>query len=205
MAEIAGIPVRRTPAGPVAVAFGRPATGEGTGAARWLGGIRAAEQIERSKPAEKSFNNLGSPLSSLTAPSKKNLPDPENPCSLAVIDGALCRVNRKGRIVTHHPPVGSAIVQFLSTAQGSVIVRELGDGFLPGLTNLYCLDAALNLLWFADQPSGADFYADLGREEEGCLVCTSTAGIECRIDLAGGRTLGSSAAPARGIGVAVSA
>jgi hypothetical protein len=136
---------------------------------------------------------------------KKALPDPENPCSLAIIDGELCRVNRKGRIVMRHAPIGSAVVQFLSTTLGSVIVRELGDGFLPGFSNLYCLDAELNLLWFAAPPPGADFYASLGREEDGRLVCTSTAGGECWVDLASGKIQDPAAASAKGIGETVSA
>jgi len=44
---------------------------------------------------------------------QKPIPDPEDSNSLAIIDGALCRMNRKGRAVVRHAPIGTAVVQFL--------------------------------------------------------------------------------------------
>jgi len=55
---------------------------------------------------------------------QKPIPDPEDPNSLAIIDGALCRMNRKGRAVTRHEPIGTAVVQFLASSEGRLVVRE---------------------------------------------------------------------------------
>ena len=122
---------------------------------------------------------------------QKPIPDPEDPNSLAIIDGALCRVNRKGRAVTRHEPIGSAVVQFLAASDGRLIVREHAFGFLQGFSNLYCLDGALRLIWFAELPSETDFYAGAVTEEAGLFVCVSAAGVACRLDPATGEILSS--------------
>ncbi len=122
---------------------------------------------------------------------QKPIPDPEDSNSLAIIDGALCRMNRKGRAVTRHEPVGTAVVQFLATSDGRLIVREQAFGFLQGFSNLYCLDSALRLIWFAELPSETDLYAGAVVEEAGTLVCASAAGVSCRLDPASGKILSS--------------
>jgi hypothetical protein len=134
---------------------------------------------------------------------QKPIPDPEDPNSLAIIDGALCRVNRKGRAVARHEPIGTAVVQFLAAAEGRLIVREHAFGFLPGFSNLYCLDNALRLIWFAELPTGTDLYASPVTEAAGTLVCTSAGGVACRLDPADGKIL--SAVPAMRPAVAVEA
>jgi len=125
---------------------------------------------------------------------QKPIPDPEDSNSLAIIDGALCRVNRKGRAVTRHEPIGSAVVQFLATSDGRLIVREYSFGFLQGFSNLYCLDSALRLIWFAELPSETDLYAGAVTEEAGVFVCTSAAAVACRLDPATGNILSSTPA-----------
>jgi hypothetical protein len=125
---------------------------------------------------------------------QKPISDPEDPNSLAIIDGALCRMNRKGRAVTRHEPIGTAVVQFLATNEGRLIVREHAFGFLQGFSNLYCLDRALRLIWFAELPSETDLYAGAVAEETGALVCTSAANVVCRLDPGTGNIL--SSAPA---------
>jgi len=122
---------------------------------------------------------------------QKPIPDPEDSNSLAIIDGALCRMNRKGRAVTRHEPIGTAVVQFLATSEGRLIVREHAFGFLQGFSNLYCLDCTLRLIWFAELPSETDLYAEAVVEEAGTLVCTSAAGVACRLDPATGNILAS--------------
>jgi len=122
---------------------------------------------------------------------QKPIPDPEDSNSLAIIDGALCRMNRKGRAVTRHEPVGTAVVQFLATSDGRLMVREHTFGFLQGFSNLYCLDGALRLIWFADLPAETDLYAGPVTEGSGVLVCTSAAGLACRLDPANGKILSS--------------
>jgi len=120
----------------------------------------------------------------------KTIPDPEAPCSLVLIEGALCRMNRKGRAVVRRTPVGTAIVQFLVTTGGALVLREEAAGFLPGFSNLYCLDAEMRLLWFAELPGPEDFFAEPVREAEGVFACTSISGVECRLDPATGRIVG---------------
>jgi outer membrane protein assembly factor BamB len=122
---------------------------------------------------------------------QKLIPDPEDSNSLAIIDGALCRMNRKGRAVIRHEPIGTAVVQFLAVSDGRLIVREHPFGFLPGFSNLYCLDNALRLIWFADLPAETDLYAGSVTVEEGTLVCASVAGVVCRLDPTTGKILGS--------------
>ena len=125
---------------------------------------------------------------------QKPIPDPEDSNSLAIIDGALCRMNRKGRAVVRHAPIGTAVVQFLAASEGRLMVREHTFGFLQGFSNLYCLDGALRLIWFAELPSETDLYAGAVVEEAGKLVCTSAAGVGCRLDPASGKI--QSSAPA---------
>ena len=120
---------------------------------------------------------------------QKLIPDPEDSNSLAIIDGALCRMNRKGRAVARHDPIGTAVVQFLAADEGRLIVREHTFGFLPGFSNLYCLDSALRLIWFADLPAETDLYAGPVTVEAGTLVCASAAGVGCRLDPASGKIL----------------
>ena len=122
---------------------------------------------------------------------QKPIPDPEDSNSLAIIDGALCRMNRKGRAVTRHEPVGTAVVQFLATSEGRLVVREHAFGFLQGFSNLYCLDRALRLIWFAELPSETDLYVGAVAEEAGALVCASSAGVACRLDPGTGKILSS--------------
>ena len=129
---------------------------------------------------------------------KKPIPDPEDSKSLAIIDGALCRMNRKGGAVSRHEPIGSAVVQFLATSEGRLVVREHAFGFLQGFSNLYCLDRALRLIWFAELPSETDLYAGAVTEEAGLLVCVSVAGVACRLDPGTGNIL-SSAPAARSV------
>lgn len=118
--------------------------------------------------------------------SSKTPPNPDDPNSLAIIDGALCRMNRKGRAVVRHAPIGTAVVQFLNVGD-RLIVREHAFGFLQGFSNLYCLDAALRLIWFAELPAESDLYAGTVTAEAGVLVCDSADGCTCRIDAASGR------------------
>jgi len=50
---------------------------------------------------------------------------------------------------------------------GRLIVREYSFGFLQGFSNLYCLDSALRLIWFAELPSETDLYVGAVAEEAG--------------------------------------
>jgi len=113
--------------------------------------------------------------------------NPENPCGLAIIEGALCRLNRKGRAVRRHRPLGTAVVEFAQATDDSILVREWGYGFLPGLANLYCLDAELNLRWLAELPAPGEFFETLGSITDLRLSATTQSGLTCQIDLNNGR------------------
>lgn len=118
---------------------------------------------------------------------KSTLSDPEHPCSLAIIEGALCRVNRKGRTVHRLRPVAEAIEQFELLADGCVMVREQPLGFLPGFSNLSCLDDTLRLRWFAELPADDDLYATFAIDEAGVLTAKSLSGRVWVIELSSGR------------------
>lgn len=113
--------------------------------------------------------------------------DPENPCSLAIIEGALCRLNHKGRATARYLPVGTAVVEFVVIDGGSIVVRELAYGFLPGIPNLYCLDAKLRLLWMAELPSETDFFEGLGTVDNGLVACVTQSGLACKLAVVDGR------------------
>lgn len=109
--------------------------------------------------------------------------------ALAVIDGTLCQLTREGTRAIGHPPLATAVVEF---RHGSMryYVRELPYGLLPGLPNLYCLDAAFRLQWMAEWPDASDPCATIVGEEGETLVALSEAGIVVRLDVHTGRLLG---------------
>jgi hypothetical protein len=106
--------------------------------------------------------------------------------ALAVIDGALCQLTRDGGRAAGHPPIASAVVEF---RQGSLcyFVREHPYGLLPGLPNLYCLDADFRLQWMADWPDPADPCVAIVGEEGGDLVAQAASGARVRLDAISGR------------------
>lgn len=109
--------------------------------------------------------------------------------ALAVIDGTLCQLTREGLRAAGHAPLATAVVEF---RHGSLryYVREHPYGLLPGLPNLYCLDAGFRLLWLAEWPSAEDPCAAIVGEEGEALVAMSSAGATVRLDAATGRLLG---------------
>lgn len=78
--------------------------------------------------------------------------------SYALIEGMLCRLNRKGSVVRRHLPMGLAVEEFL-VHEDRIFVRESAEGVLLGMTNLYCLDTDLRMIWLAEAPGGDDAYA----------------------------------------------
>lgn len=108
--------------------------------------------------------------------------------ALAVIDGTLCQLTREGTRAAGHAPLATAVVEF---RHGSMryYVREHPYGLLPGLPNLYCLDAAFRLQWMAEWPDFADPCASIVGEEGDALVAVSTTGLVVRLDAHSGRLL----------------
>lgn len=118
-----------------------------------------------------------------------------NPPALAVIDGTLCQLTRDGNRAAGHAPLATAIVEF---RHGPLryYVREHPFGLLPGLPNLYCLDAGFRLQWMAEWPEPADPCAAIVGEEAEALVVLSSSGMVVRLDASTGRLLGVDAAMA---------
>jgi hypothetical protein len=108
------------------------------------------------------------------------------PPALAVIDGTLCQLTREGSRAGGHAPFGSAVVEF---RHGPLryYVREHPFGLLPGLPNLYCLDADFRLQWMAEWPDSSDPCAAIAGEENDTLVAVAASGAVVRLDAHTGR------------------
>lgn len=117
------------------------------------------------------------------------------PPAIAIIDGALCQLTRRGTCAASHPPLATAVVEFLPGPQ-RYYVREHPFGLLPGIPNLYCVDAGLRLLWMAAWPHADDPCTGLVGERDGALLAQSARGMLVRIDAADGRFLGEQSAMA---------
>ena len=103
-----------------------------------------------------------------------------------MIDGTLCQLTREGTRAGGHAPLASAIVEFRGGSM-RYYVREHPYGLLPGLPNLYCLDAALRLQWMAEWPDVNDPCASIVGEEGDLLVATAVSGATVRLDAHTGR------------------
>jgi hypothetical protein len=115
-------------------------------------------------------------------------PVTSEPTALAVIDGTLCQLTREGARAAGHVPLATGVVEF---RRGSLryYVREHPYGLLPGLPNLYCLDAAFRLQWMADWPDHTDPCTSIVGEEGDALVALSANGMVVRLDAHTGRLL----------------
>lgn len=111
------------------------------------------------------------------------------PPALAVIDGTLCQLTREGTRAGGHAPLATAVVEF---RHGPLryYVREHPFGLLPGLPNLYCLDAAFRLQWMAEWPDPADPCTAIAGEEDNILVAIAASGTVVRLEAHSGRLLG---------------
>jgi hypothetical protein len=106
--------------------------------------------------------------------------------AIAVIDGSLCLLARTGAVVATHAPLATAVLEF---RQGplQLYVREHPYGLLPGVPNLYCLDAAFRLQWLAEWPLNDDPCARIVDERDGTLIVESARGVMVELDTATGR------------------
>jgi hypothetical protein len=118
--------------------------------------------------------------------------------SFALINGSLCKLNRRGTVVKRHAPLGGAIMEF-HVHSGHIYVREDAGGFLAGMPNLYCLDENLFITWLAELPSALDPYATIVEIGESVLSCRTQSGTQYQLSLIDGRSqqtgLDSSAEP----------
>lgn len=108
--------------------------------------------------------------------------------SLAVIDGMLCQLSRRGTRTVGHTPLATAVVEF---QHGSlrVYVREHPYGLLPGIANLYALDANFRLLWMAEWPEQEGLCTAIVGEEGQTLVAEAASGAMVKLDAVTGRLL----------------
>jgi hypothetical protein len=106
-----------------------------------------------------------------------------------VIDGTLCQLTREGTRAGGHAPLATAVVEF---RHGPLCyyVREHPFGLLPGIPNLYCLDAAFRLKWMAEWPDPADPCTSIAGEEDNTLVAIAASGTVVRLESHTGRLLG---------------
>ncbi len=106
--------------------------------------------------------------------------------ALAVIDGTLCQLNRAGSRTSGHLPLATAVVEFRHGPL-CVYVREHPYGLLPGISNLYCLDAAFRLQWLAEWPERVGPCTGILQEEAGILLAHSASGATVRLNAHTGR------------------
>jgi hypothetical protein len=108
------------------------------------------------------------------------------PHASAIIDGTLCQIDHRGLRSIERAPLGSAIAEF-RPGPLCFYVREHAFGLLPGMANLYCLDANLHLRWIAAWPDASDPCAEILSEEDAVLVTRSVSGALVRLDARDGR------------------
>jgi hypothetical protein len=106
--------------------------------------------------------------------------------ALAVIDGKLCRLARTGAVIATHAPLATAVLEF-RVGPMRLYVREMPHGLLPGVPNLYCLDANFRLLWLAEWPLVDDPCAKISDESADTLQVESTSGAVVCLDPMSGR------------------
>ncbi len=108
--------------------------------------------------------------------------------SLAVIDGMLCQLSRRGTRTVGHAPLATAVVEF---RHGSLrlYVREHPYGLLPGIANLYALDANFRLLWMAEWPEQEGLCTAIVGEAGQTLVAEAASGAMVKLDAVTGRLL----------------
>ncbi|QYM79458.1 hypothetical protein K0B96_02250 [Horticoccus luteus] len=106
--------------------------------------------------------------------------------SYAILDGSLCRVSPSGDRAASHAPLATAVAEFLHVPD-RLYVREHPYGLLPGIPNLYCLDADLRLQWLAEWPAQDDPCVAILAVEDGALVAASASGARVLLEATTGR------------------
>ncbi|MEO7411854.1 MAG: hypothetical protein ABIZ81_00735 [Opitutaceae bacterium] len=114
---------------------------------------------------------------------------PVLPSALAVIDGTLFRLTRKGATAGFLTPLATAVLEF-QRGPLCIYIREHPFGLLPGISNLYCVDASLRLQWMAEWPDAADPCTRIVEIDGGQLIAEAASGAVVRIDALSGRLLG---------------
>lgn len=169
----------------------RPARGAMCASGKWLRGPPAPAFCAMALPPAPPPGAAGAKKGWRAAPQPVGLwiqfvttPTP----AIAVIDGSLCRLSRRGTVVTAHSPLATAVLEFLPGPM-RFYVRENAYGLLPGVANLYCVDADFRLLWLAEWPLPEDPCGRLVEEVDGELLVESVNGALLRFDATTGRVL----------------
>jgi hypothetical protein len=93
---------------------------------------------------------------------------------------------RNGTVVATHAPLATAVLEF-RVGPLKIYVREHPLGLLPGMPNIYCMDADLRLQWLAEWPLGEDPCAKILDETDDTLVLESMHGVTVYLDNATGK------------------
>jgi hypothetical protein len=109
--------------------------------------------------------------------------------ALAVIDGSLCQFTREGVPAHRYEPIATAVAEFRCGPM-CIYVREHPYGLLPGISNLYCLDGALRLLWLAEWPGECGACTRIVDASGDVLTTESASGATVRIRAHTGALLG---------------
>src|SRR4051812_30157161 len=109
--------------------------------------------------------------------------------ALAVIDGTLFRLIHKGAIAGFLLPLATAVLEF-HRGPLCIYVREHPFGLLPGIPNLYCVDAALRLQWMAEWHDPADPCTRIVESGGAQIVAEAASGTLVRINAHDGSLLG---------------
>jgi hypothetical protein len=112
----------------------------------------------------------------------------DSPQALAVIDGSLIQLTRKGAAAGLLAPLATGVLEF-RRGPLCTYVREHPYGLLPGLPNLYCIDASLRLQWMAEWPESAGPCTEILEVAGEKLVAAAASGAVVTLDALNGRLL----------------
>jgi hypothetical protein len=108
--------------------------------------------------------------------------------ALAVIDGTLFHLTRHGAPAGRLSPLATAVLEF-RRGPLCIYVREHPFGLLPGIPNLYCVDASLRLQWMAEWPDATDPCARILESEGDQVVAETASGSIVHLDAHTGQLL----------------
>ena len=114
------------------------------------------------------------------------MPDPSP--ALAVIDGSLFRLTPKGAPAGFLAPLATGVLEFRRGPM-CIYVREHPYGLLPGIPNLYCVDAALRLQWLAEWHDPSDPCTRILQVASERLIVEAASGTIVTLDAHTGRRL----------------
>jgi hypothetical protein len=105
-----------------------------------------------------------------------------------VIDGTLFHLTRHGKAAGFLAPLATAVLEF-QRGPMCIYVREHPFGLLPGIPNLYCVDASLRLQWLADWPDPMDPCSRIVECGAKHLIAETASGAVVTLDALTGRLL----------------